>query len=139
MIQVNCKSDAVKKFAPKGILCPEGVVYYNMRCDPSFVTFTYKIAVEEKSDGCKTSAQINTVIRQLDYDASVDDDADDIGSCKQKLVGRRITKTEKDQTFFGSITRCRFGDDRGRLYQIHYDLEPPGNKIEVTDDQLSHL
>ena len=40
MIQVNCKSDAVKEFAPKGILCPDGVVYYNMKCDPSFVTFT---------------------------------------------------------------------------------------------------
>ena len=81
MIKVNWKSDAVKEFAPKGILCLDGVVYYNMKCDPSFVTFTYKIAVEEKSNGCKTSAQIHTVIRKSDYDAGGYNDADDIGSC----------------------------------------------------------
>ena len=139
MIQVNCKSDAVKKFAPKGILCPEGVVYYNMRCDPSFVTFTYKIAVQEKSDGCKTSAQLSSVIRQLDYDTSVDDDTEDIGSCRQKLVGCRVAKTESDQTFFGTITKCSSGDDRKLHYQVHFDVDHHENNKEVTEDQLSHL
>ena len=60
MIQVNCNSDVVKEFAPKGILYPDGIVYYNIETVPSFVIFIYKTAknkdVEGKPKGCKASA-----------------------------------------------------------------------------------
>ena len=75
MIQVNCNSVEVKEFAPKGILYPAGNIYYNIKCNPPFVTFTYKTANNlVKIESGQVSAQVSTVNRQLNYDADVDDD-----------------------------------------------------------------
>ena len=136
MIQIHCNSVEVKEFVPKGILYPAGSVYYNLKCTPPFVTFTYKTANDlVKTEDGQVLVQVSTLNRKLNYDADVDDDK----IYRQKLIGIRIAQKIDRHTAFGSTIRRCCGDDGEALWKIKFDDEFLADDVEVSEVELKPL